>query len=129
MLFACLRKDEDIIQVDDYVSFVQEVTEDLIHETLEGSRRIAETEGHGGWLEETPVGAEGCLPLVSFLDPDVIVAPAYVQLGEEPGVLCLIDELLDKRKGIFVLDGPFIELSIILDWAQRAILLFDKEER
>ena len=96
MLFTCFCKDEDVIQVDDYMSFIKEVTEDLIHETLEGGRHITESKGHSSRLVETLIGAEGGLPLVSFLDLDVIITPAHILLGEEPGVLCFIDELLDE---------------------------------
>jgi hypothetical protein len=56
--------------------------EDRIHQGLEGGGGISETEKHYGWFEESFVGDERRLPLISVFDPDVIVSPTYIHLGE-----------------------------------------------
>ena len=39
---------------------------------------------------------KGCLPLVTFTDVDVIIPPAHVKLGDEFGILDLVDKLIDQ---------------------------------
>ena len=39
----------------------------------------------------------------------------------------LIHELLDKQERGGIADGECVQLSIILDWSEIAILLFDKD--
>ena len=51
---------------------------------MEGGRRVGESEEHDRGFEEAPVGVEGCLPFVPFLDPNIIIPPTNIQLGEDP---------------------------------------------
>jgi hypothetical protein len=37
-------------------------------------------------------------------------------------------EVRNKREGVFIGDGPFIEAVVILDWVVFPILFADKEE-
>ena len=78
------NSDRDI-EVDAYQAFHDEVSENVIHHGLEGCRAIGETEEHHQGLEQSSVGSEGSLPLITLLDPDIIVPPPNIQLGE---VLC-----------------------------------------
>ena len=125
----CLGEDEDIVKVDDHNSFVDNFFEDLIHETLEGCWRIGESKEHDCGFEEAAVGTECCFVLIALLDPDIVVSPPHVKFGEELGVLGGVNELLNQGKWVLVLDCPLIEASVILDRAQGAILLLNKEER
>ncbi|KIJ57656.1 hypothetical protein HYDPIDRAFT_104008, partial [Hydnomerulius pinastri MD-312] len=75
MFFEGGREDHDVLP------------EDVVHHRLERRRGIGKAEEHDRWLEEPAVGPKGGLPLVSFFDTDVVVSPAYVQLGEDFGVL------------------------------------------
>ena len=67
------------------LSLYWQLSEDLVHRPLEGGGRVAEAEEHDGGLKQAPVGPEGSLPLISFLDPHIVVPPPNVQLGEVPG--------------------------------------------
>ena len=75
------------------------------------------------------MGDEGGLPLVTFLDVDIVVPPSDIKLGEDLGIFEFVNEVRDKREGVCVSDGVFIEVSIVLAWSESAILFLDKEER
>ena len=110
------------------MSVVDHVLEDMIHEALEGCQRIGESKEHDCRLVETTVGSESGLPLVTFLDADVVVTPPHVKFGEEARVLSFGNQFLDQRQRILVFDCSFVKLSIILDWSERAVMLLDEEE-
>ena len=117
MLFFCLSKDKDVVQIDDYVSFMHKFPECFVHVTLEGCRGVGETKEHDRWLEESLISSESCLPLITFLDPDVIITPSDIKFGKEARVLGLVNEFLDQWQGVLVLDRHVIELSVILNWS------------
>ena len=74
------------------------------------------------------MGNESGLPLVAFLDADVVVSPSYVKLGKDLGVFEFVDEVRDQREGVRVSDGVFIEVTIVLAGSESAVLFLDKEE-
>ena len=41
------------------------------------------------------MGDDGCLPLVSISDADVIVSLSDIKFGEDLGILYLVDKVLD----------------------------------
>ena len=90
-------EDEDVIQVDDDVPLVDEVPEDVVHHPLNGQRGVAESKEHDRGFVQTSIGPEGCLPLVTFCDANVVVSPLYVQLGEVLCIVQLVHQLLDER--------------------------------
>ena len=110
------------------MSLVDQVPQDVVRHGLEGGRGVGEPKEHDRRLEEPPVGAEGCLPLVSLLYPHVVVTPVDVRIGEDPGPLQLVDELLYQGQGVAILDRAFIQLPVVLDRSKGTILLFDEEE-
>ena len=47
VFLLCLApKDEDVVHVDDYNSFVNELSEDVIHHHLEHHQAVSETKEH-----------------------------------------------------------------------------------
>ena len=75
------------------------------------------------------MGDEGCLPLMSILDADVVVPPLNIKFDE---VLCIfefVNEVRDKGERVCISDGVFIQVTIVLAGAEFFILLFDEEER
>ena len=77
------------------------------------------------------VHLKGCLPLISFPNPYIIVSPSDVQLGE---IFCLsfghtVEDVRDQGQRVRVIYGHCIELSIILDKAEAPILLFYEEDQ
>ena len=41
----------------------------------------------------------------------------------------LVDEVRDKRQRVFVLDCDRVEVTVVLNWVKRAVLLLYEEER
>ncbi|KAI0312979.1 hypothetical protein OF83DRAFT_1036300, partial [Amylostereum chailletii] len=134
VLFECLCEDKDVVHVDDNLATVNEIFEKFIHHCLECRRRIHKAkEHHQGFVQPT-VSFESGLPLVSFLDMDIlvvldiVVAPADIYLGEDLGTLEFVDELGDEWEWVFVLDGAFVQRSVVLHGMELSILFLDKEE-
>ena len=121
--------DEEVIHVDNQPSFSDHVSEGVIHETLEHSGGVAKAEEHDGGFKEAFVSDEGRLPLVTILDADVVVPLTNIKLGEVASIFQLVHEVGDKREGVGVAGGVFVEVTIVLAGAEFAIFLFDKEER
>ncbi|KIJ59177.1 hypothetical protein HYDPIDRAFT_101119, partial [Hydnomerulius pinastri MD-312] len=75
MFFEGGREDHDVFP------------EDVVHHRLECRWGVGKTEEHDRRLKEPAVSPKGGLPFISFLDADVVISPAYVQLGENLRVL------------------------------------------
>ena len=72
--------DQDVVHIDGYPSFSYSVLEDVVHHCLECHRGIGESEEHYFWFEQSLIGSEGCFPLISFFDSDVVISSSYVEL-------------------------------------------------
>ena len=59
---------------------------------------------------------------------NVIVAPLYVELGEEGAATEPINDGWDEWGYIVVLLRPLVNGAIVLDWTQFAIFLLNEEE-
>ena len=68
----------------------------MVHKGLEHRRRIAKTKEHHRGFIKTKGSDEGCLPLIRFLDPNVVVSLLNVKLSEINGVLHIINEFRNK---------------------------------
>jgi hypothetical protein len=53
-------------------------------------QHVGETKIHDKRLEETSISLESCLPLVTLLDTDIVVSPAYIEFGE---VTCTLESM------------------------------------
>jgi ABC-type cobalamin/Fe3+-siderophores transport system ATPase subunit len=58
-----------------------------------------------------------------------MVPRSKIDLGKELGILQLIQEVIDPRKRILVLDYHDIQIPIVNAHPHRAILLFHKKDR
>jgi len=85
VLLFCPSKDQDVIQIDYYDTFRYEVLEDVVHHGLESGRTISHAKEHYQGFEQASIGLEGCFPLISGLNVDVVETPTNVQLGEVSG--------------------------------------------
>ena len=72
VLFFRVRVDEDIIQVYQH-AYIKQITEDVIHEVLEGSGHVCKSEGHDTPFERAVAGAESGLPFIALTDVDPTV--------------------------------------------------------
>ena len=78
--------DEEVIHIDDEPPFGNHVVERVVHEALEGSGGVGEPKEHHGGFKESFMGDEGCFPLVTVLDPYIVVPPLDVKFGEDLGI-------------------------------------------
>ena len=113
-----LGEEEDVVDIDTHGVVHDEILEDVVHHGLEGHRAVGETEEHDEGFEQAAVGTECGFPLVTLFYSKVIVPPPYIQFGEVPGTVELIDQFGDERKWVLVLDSHLIQLSIILYQAE-----------
>ena len=120
---------EEVVHVDDEPSLSDHILEEVIHEALKSSRGVVKTEEHNGRFEQSSVGDEGCLPLMSILDADIVVPPSDIELGEVFCILELIDRIRDEGEGVGISDGVFIQVVVVLAGMEFPILLLDKKER
>src|SRR5258707_12353709 len=108
------RVDEDVIHVANGFIAINKGAEDVIHHCLEGGQLVAQSKEHDKWLKESSVRGEGCLPLIPFLQSDIVEAPMAVQGGEpfciaEPG-----EHIGDQWKWVGVLHHDLIQLLVVL---------------
>ncbi len=82
VFFGIPRKDKYVIQVYHHV-FVENVSEDTVHETLESSGSVGEAEVHDEEIEGAVAGSEGGLPFITGSDADKVVSSTEVDLGED----------------------------------------------
>ena len=115
MLLLHLRKDQDVVQVHYDNPFCYDGSKNVIHHSLEGSRAVGHSKEHYKGFEEAPVGAEGCLPLISGLDAYIIETPVDIQFCEILGSVKLGDELGDEGKRILILDSYSVQSMVVLD--------------
>ncbi|KIK77212.1 hypothetical protein PAXRUDRAFT_48165, partial [Paxillus rubicundulus Ve08.2h10] len=113
--------DEDIIHVDDWPSFGNEVSESMVHECLERRGRVAKSKEHDIWFEETGRRNECCLPTITGFDLNVVISPMDVHLGEDLGSFQFVNKIRDERKGIGI-------LYRVRTWVEGSVFLWNKEE-
>src|ERR1700722_1729760 len=123
-----IGSDQEIVHINVKPSFIEFLSEYLVHHCLERGRRVAKAEEHDEGFETSAVRDEGCFPFIAFLDPNIVISPANVEFGEDFRVLDLVYEFGDQRKRITVLHGQGIEFPIVLDGSEVTRLLFDEEE-
>jgi len=72
---------------------------------------------------------EGCLGDVIRMHAHLVVPAAKVDLGEEAGTLQLIQELIDHRDRVLVLDGGVVEGSVVDAETPSVVVLADQKHR
>ncbi|KAF9812584.1 hypothetical protein IEO21_06106 [Rhodonia placenta] len=108
---------------DEYV-----IQEDVIHHCLEGRGEIGEAEEHHQVFVQSPVRYKGRLPFVTGFDPDVVVPPSDIKLGEERSTAELIHHFGDQRQGVAIFDCDRVQPAVVLYRSKCPFLLFDEEE-
>ena len=119
---------EEVIHIDDEPSFSDHISEGVIYESLECGGRVTKAKEHDGGFEEPFVGDEGCLPLVTILDADIVVPLTNVEFGEVTNVFQLVYKVGDEREEICIMGGVFVKVLVVIAGVEFAVLLFDEEE-
>ena len=128
VFIQCVSEDQNVIHVNTDNTLHDEVMEDLIHHGLEGGRTVSETEVHYQRLEETMVCLECHLPFISFLDVDIVVAPADVQFGKIPCTLESVDQVVDEGEWVVVFLHDGVQCVVVLDEVEFSILLDEENQ-
>jgi len=82
---------------------------------LESGQAISHVKEHYQGFEQALIGPEGCLPLVSRLNADIVETLMNVQLGEVSGSAELRYEFGDEWEGVLILDCYGVERSVVLN--------------
>lgn len=84
VFFRVLAVCEDVVEIG-CAELVSVRSEGPVNILLKGGGGIFKTKGHDQEFKETVTGAEGCFPLVSFLDADQVVGVPDVNLLDDFG--------------------------------------------
>jgi hypothetical protein len=80
-------------------------TEDVIHETLESGRGIAQDKGHDQELIVTLMSLTDSLRNVFFFHADLVVDRTKIKFSKVPSTSQFIQEIINDRNGKLVFDG------------------------
>ena len=100
----------------------------MVHECLKHGGSIAKSKEHDSGLEEPHGGNEGGFPLIFVLNMDVVVFPMNVELGEQGGLLHVVNEFWNEGEWIGVSDSAGVQEAVILPWTKGSVLLWYEEE-
>jgi 6-phosphogluconate dehydrogenase (decarboxylating) len=78
-------KKEDIIQIYNEMSVINEVLKDVCHKGLKSSKGIAKAKGHNKGFKEAKFTLKGGFPLITSFDLDIIVFSMNVELCKVAG--------------------------------------------
>jgi len=67
MLFLCFGENKDVVEIDNTYD-VEEVTEDILNESLKSCRSVSQAIWYNEMFEEAKGSAKSSLPLVALLD-------------------------------------------------------------
>ena len=116
----------EVIHIDNEPTFHEVISEDMVHEHLKGRRRVALAKEHN--FVKPIRSSESSLPLVSLLNPNIVIPLPDIKFGEVPRVFESVDKVRDTRKRVSILDCMRIHISVVLAGVERSILLWDEEE-
>ena len=85
-----------VIHVDEQPSFVDEISESMVHIGLEGGWEVAKSKEHNSQLEEPKRCREGSFPAVFGLDEDIVISPSYVKFGEDLAIFQFVHQFQDE---------------------------------
>ena len=106
--------DQNVVKVDDDISFFDLGLENVIHHTLKSGWWIAETEKHNQWFEKSKFGDKSRFPFVAGTNANVVVTPTNVEFSEPLWVSQFVDDIDDLGDWISIRNGHSIQLSIVL---------------
>jgi predicted oxidoreductase len=125
MLFLIFGVDEDIIDKDHY-KFVELRHKHRVHEVHEVGWGICETKGHHQELVKTITNGESSFRNVTRSNFDLVVTRTKIDLGENFGSSQLIKKNINSGKMIFILDGYYVERSVVNAQPQATIFFLTK---
>jgi len=126
--FVIFGGDDHVVHIDVKPSLCNLFLENVIHHCLKSGQGVGQAEEHHSWFEETFASFEGGFVFIAFLDADVVISPANVELREKAFLCQVVDKFRNKWQWIFVRNCPFVQVPIVLYWMEFAIFLSNQEE-
>ena len=108
------RGDEEVIHIDNQLSFSDHVSERVIHESLEYSGGVTQTKEHDCWFEKSFVCDKSHLPLMTIFDVDIVVPLLNIEFSEVASIFQLVHEVRDERERIGIMGGMFVKVMVVL---------------
>lgn len=127
MVFRGFGVNEDVINVHDD-KLVQKWREHIIHQVHEGGWGVGEAKRKDSKLKVTIAGAEGGLVHIVGVNANLMISRPQIEGSEDGGALELIQQLIDTREGVAVLDGDGIEGAVVDTHAKGAIFFAGEED-
>ena len=72
---------------------------------------------------------EGSFPFIAFMDPNIVVTPADIELSEVASTFEMVNEVVNEGEQVSILPSDKIECTIVLNEPELPILLLHKEDR
>ena len=92
---------------------VESIPKDVVDHTLECRGSIAESERHDNVFETAVSATERCLPFVSLLDSDEVVAVLEVDFVEVFRTSDSFFELIHVGEGVTIGDSDLVDCSVV----------------
>src|ERR1043165_204947 len=100
-----------------------------VHQVHEHRRYVSETKRHDQELKMAITSAKSSLLDVGFLDTQLVITGPHINLRIVAGALELVKEIINASKRITILDGHFVQLTIVNTHAKTSVLLLHKQNR
>jgi hypothetical protein len=107
----------------------EKMTEDMIHEALEGGGGITQAKGHDQKLIVTLMSSKGSLGNVCLFHTYLMVAQMKIKFSKELGTTQFIQEVINDRNGKFVFSDKFVEGTKVRTHLPRTFFLQDHDHR
>jgi hypothetical protein len=65
---------------------------------------------------------------MAFFDSDVVESPSDIHLCEVPGILEVVDDILDEWGHASVLLCVLLKLLVVHNWSELAFFMFEEKE-
>src|SRR5581483_5970934 len=126
MVLLALRIDQDVVYEDNH-KFIQVRSTYSVHQIHKDCWSVRQTERHDQKFVMTITSSERCLGNIIFSDSHLVVSGSKIDLGEIGRSLQLVEQIINTRKRITVLDSNLVQLPVINAHAKRSILLLDEQ--
>jgi hypothetical protein len=103
------------------------MTEDMIHEALEGGGGITQAKGNDQKLIVALMRSKGSLGNVCLFHMYLVVARTKIKFSKELGTTQFIQEVINDRNGKFVFNGKFVEGTEVRTHSPRTLFLQDHD--
>ncbi|MFS8031537.1 hypothetical protein Hanom_Chr17g01547061 [Helianthus anomalus] len=126
MIGLRFRINENIVNEDNHETIQVRLT-NTIHEIHEHSGCVGQTKTHNHELVMSIASTKSGFGNILFENSKLMITRTKIDFGEPGSALELVKEIVDTRKRVTILDGEFVELTIIDTHAERTIFPFNEK--